>query len=140
MSDNVDLVRSIFAEWERGDFSSSEWAHPDLELVIADGPTPGHWKGLSVCAKAWRDLLSAWDGMHSDAEEYLEIDDERVFVFAHFSGRGKRSGLDLEQIMGSGRGAALFHVSDGKVTRHVVYLDRDRALADLGLAEPQDPD
>jgi hypothetical protein len=53
---NVDLVRSIFAEWERGDFSSSEWAHPHLELVIADGPTPGHWKGLSVCAEAWRYL------------------------------------------------------------------------------------
>jgi ketosteroid isomerase-like protein len=134
MSENVDLVHSIFAEWERGDFSSSEWAHPDLELVIADGPTPGSWRGLRACAGAWRDLLSAWTDMHPEAEEYRELDAGRVFILAHFCGYGKTSGLDLDQITG-GRGAALFHVRDGKVTRHVVYLDRGRAMADLGLAE-----
>jgi ketosteroid isomerase-like protein len=133
MSENVDIVRSIFVGWERGDFSSTRWAHPDLELVIADGPDPGRWLGMAASAEAWRNLLGAWENMRSEAEEYLAIDDEQVLVLAHFSGRGRRSGLELDQ-MGM-NGAALFQVRHGKIIRHVVYLDRNRALADLGLAQ-----
>jgi hypothetical protein len=34
-------------------------------------------------------------------------------------------------------GARLFHIRDGNVTRLLVYFDRERALADLGL-DPED--
>ena len=131
-SANVDLVRSIWAPWERGDFSSAEWAAPDIEYVIADGPTPGSWRGLAGMAEGWRDFLGAWEEFSGAAEEFRELDGERVLVLLGWSGRGKTSGLDLGRM--PARGAHLFHVRDGKVTRFVIYLDRERAFADLGLA------
>jgi ketosteroid isomerase-like protein len=131
-SANVELVRSIYAEWEYGDYSSAEWAHPEIEYVIADGPSPGTWTGLAGMAEAVRGLLSAWEGLRTEAEEYRELDDQRVLVLDHRSGRGKTSGVDVGQIRATG--AHLFHVRGGKVARIVIYLDRERARADLGLA------
>lgn len=41
VSPNVQLVRSLFLAWERGDFSSAAWANSELEFVIADGLVDG---------------------------------------------------------------------------------------------------
>jgi hypothetical protein len=55
-------------------------------------------------------------------------------VLDHSSGgSGKTSGLEVAQ-MGQ-KGAHLFHIRGGKVTRLVIYFDRKRVLAELGLPE-----
>ena len=133
MSENLDLVRSIYAAWERGDYSSAEWADPEIEYVFVDGPSPSSWTGLAEMANALRDILSAWEGLRLEAEEYRDLDGERVLVLYHFSGRGKASGLEVGQM--HSQGAYLFYLRDGTVTKLVGYWDRDRALADLGLTE-----
>jgi ketosteroid isomerase-like protein len=130
-SANVDLVRSIFAAWKRGDFTSVEWAHPEIEFVFPDGPTPGSWTGVAGLAEGSRTFLSAWEEIRFEADEFHELDGERVLVLFRRSGRGKQSGLELGQIRE--KGANLFHVRGGKVTRLVAYTDRENAFADLGL-------
>ena len=85
-------------------------------------------------AQAWRDLLSTWEDFRvAEVEEYRELDDRRVLVLNRFAGRAKGSGILVEQTRTDG--ASLFEIDNGRVTRLVAYLDRDRAFADLGLAE-----
>jgi ketosteroid isomerase-like protein len=137
VSANLDLVRSIYADWERGDFSSADWAHPEIEFVVADGPEPGRWTGLARMAEAWRDVLSAWQVYRIKTDEYRELDGSQVLVLLHaVGGRGKVSGLELGQTRDEG--ANILHIRGGKVTRLVTYFDRDHALADLGLAPEGD--
>jgi ketosteroid isomerase-like protein len=130
--ENVELIRSIYTPQEHGDYSSAEWADPEIEYVIADGPTPGRWTGLAGMAEGWRGFLSAWEEFRPEVDEYRELDDERVLVLSHYSARGKTSGLELGQIRANGAG--LFHIRGGKVTKLVIYFDREHAFADLGLA------
>ncbi len=137
MSANLDLVRSITAAWERGDFTSVDWAHPEIEYLFHGGPEPGRWIGVAEMATAWFDTLEAWEDYSGVAEEYLEIDHERVLVLTHPSGRGKTSGIEIQQ-MGGGQGALLFHLREGEVTKLDVYWERDHALDDLDLTAEDD--
>jgi len=130
-SANLDLVRSIYDGWARGDFSSVEWAHPEIEYIFADGPHPGTWTGLAGMARGNRDFLAAWEDWRIEADEYRALDYERVLVFTRMSGRGKTSGLELGPMRDLG--ATLFQVRLAKVTRLTLYWDRNRALVDLGL-------
>ncbi len=126
-------MQSIHAAWERGDFSSAEWAHPDIEYENVGGPSPGSWTGRAGMAEGMRDFLSAWKDFRVNVDQYRELDGERVLALTSYSARGKKSGLELGQMWT--KAALLFHVRGGKVTRIVSYWDRENALADLGLAQ-----
>jgi len=125
---NLSIVRAISDAWERGDYSSVDWADSDIQFVIADGPEAGRCTGRADLAPSLQDFENAWDEYHSRVEEYRELDDG-VLVLTYATGRGKASGVEIGE-----RRANLFQLHDGKVTSLVVYWDRMRALADAGLA------
>jgi ketosteroid isomerase-like protein len=131
--ENVQIVRSIYAGWERGDFGSADWAHPEIEYVVVGGPEPGRWRGLAEMAQSVGDFMSAWEDYRITARDYRGLNDGRVLVLVELSGRGKASGFDIGQMQP--KGAGVFELSDGKVKTLVLYWDRERAFADLGLQD-----
>jgi ketosteroid isomerase-like protein len=133
MSENIDLVRSMYLAFQEGDYSSVVWADPEIEFVVADGPDPGTWHGLDGAAAGMASFASAWQWLRTEAEEFRELDEERVLVLVRYVGRGKASGVRLKEM--EPRSASVYQVRNGKVVRLVLYWDRDRALADLGLEE-----
>jgi len=133
MSENLDLVRSIYADWERGDFSSAEWAHHDIEFVFADGPEAGSSRGIPAMRETWGAAVLAWEKIRVVVDGYRELDPERVLLLCHSAGRGRSSGLQLGEIEQSE--AILFTIRREKVVRLALYWDSDRAFADLGLKE-----
>jgi ketosteroid isomerase-like protein len=133
VSSNLDLVKSIYAAWERGDWSSVDWADPDIEFSVVGGLDEGSWKGVAGMANAWTDQLRAWQDLRAVAEEFRELDDGRVLVLMRNEGRGRGSGIDLGEI--ATEAANIFTVRDGRVVSLSIYPDRARALADLGLSD-----
>jgi ketosteroid isomerase-like protein len=130
MSENLDLVRPIYADWERGDFRRTDWADPEFEMTSPDSVEGGVVKGLESAGRTWRAWLNSWQDYRAEASEVRVIDHERVLVLGRMSGQGR-----LSEAGGEAETVNLFHIRDGKVVRLVLYHDRDRALADLGLKE-----
>jgi len=126
---NVELVRSIYEAWEHGDFSrTAEWADPEIECASVGGPVTGGFTGIAAIADGWRAMLEILDAAHPEAQDYRDLDEERVLVLGCLRGRDKSSGQDVEQLR-----ANLFRIRDGKVVRLIFYWDRGRAFADAGI-------
>jgi ketosteroid isomerase-like protein len=129
MSENLDLVRSIYADWERGDFGSAEWADPNIDFAIIGGPTRYEaTHGIPGMARSTREFLTEWEGYRVEAEEYRELDEERILVLTLDTARGRTSGVHTVA-----KRAHVLHLHGGKVVSAALYWDRDRAFADLGL-------
>jgi hypothetical protein len=114
-----------------------EWAGDGFEFSITGnerGPADGRWQGLSEARKGLGNYLGAFEDLRPEVEEYREIDAERVLVLSHPVGRGKTSGLELDHELLRSKGAQLFHIKGGKVTRIVHYRHRERAFSELGLS------
>jgi ketosteroid isomerase-like protein len=124
-SANVKLVHSVYTAWKRGNFNSAEWADPEIEYAIAG--VGRWWTGVGGRGGLLRDFLSAWEGWRDKGVEYREVDDERVLVLT----RARRREVDRGAIRA--KGASLFHIRDGKVTKLVAYVDSGLALFELGL-------
>jgi ketosteroid isomerase-like protein len=127
--ENVERVREIFGAWERGDFSSVDWADPEIEFAIP-GPDPRVHRGVGDMSRAWAEWLAAWEEFGVEARRYIDAGD-KVVVDQLFRGKGRGSGIPVDEIPG----AAVFTLRDGKVIRFQGFTTLEAALAAASAQE-----
>ena len=74
-------------------------------------------------------FASAWTDLQVTAEQFIDAGD-RVFVAAHFRGRGRSSGITVET-----RLYEVYTLRDHKVVRVDEFTNRDEALEAARLSE-----
>jgi ketosteroid isomerase-like protein len=131
VSANLDLVRSIFADWERGS-DITEAFDPKVEFTRTGGgsdvlgyPTESRGiDGLWAALGAWTD---EWSDVQAEAESFVEVE-KRVLVLVRHRGVGKRSGVKMDHVDGW-----VFSISEGRIVRWDAYWNPDDAKRAVGL-------
>ena len=134
---NVDVVVKQFGDTNARNFAAVMEAYAEDVMLVMHGEKVG-MLGRTVSGKA---AVGEWfgDWLRQFARDYrFHIEEsrsigDRVFLVATHSGRGRDSGVPVEE-----RWAYVYTVREGKVTRVELWGDRDAreaALEAAGLSE-----
>ena len=124
---NLEIVRAIYSAWGRGDFSSADWADPEIEFKLP-GPEARVHRGVESMGRAWADWMGVFDGLSMVGEAFNDAGD-KVVVQQLFRGTGKGSGFPIDEMPG----ANVLTLRDGKVVRMEGHTTIEAALAAAGL-------
>lgn len=135
MADVPDVdrfVRDIYEVLNRMELDRiPEFADPDIEFVSATARIEGEsgvfrgYEGLREYASLMAEL---WDEARWDVDAVEQIGEDRALVILHFSGRGGRSGVEIEQEVG-----AVIATRNGRAIRFEGFPSAAEARRAVGL-------
>ena len=131
--ENIKVVRESLEAWLAGDLEkAAKLLDPEVEF---HGTVGGLQEGEIAHGQSQIDHqfeevdMEAWEERRLEAEEFIDAGDD-VVVLLHEYRRGRGSGIELET-----KTAVVVAVSGGRVVRIQGYMDRDAALAAVGLSD-----
>ena len=123
----VEVVRRVWGAAERGDLDGfiAGFA-PDVSwdmTTATDWPEPEVHTGRDTVREFMIRWVGSWDDFRSEVVDVSDVDGE-VVLSSRDAGRGKASGLTMEQVR-----AHRIEVRDGLIQRVRSYASKDDALA-----------
>jgi ketosteroid isomerase-like protein len=85
----------------------------------------GSWRGRAAGRRYLQQWYDLFDGLTTEPLEIVEAGDDQVVVYIRYSGRAKRTGMEVPPEYF----AVLTEVRDGKITRAREYATTAEALA-----------
>ena len=132
----METVRRAWDAWTAGDMRAALSAFaPDVVWDVTRGEIPdlGVYRGPEGVAQFFRDWQEeSFDDYHAVPDQFIDAGDGRVLVRVHQRGRGRLSGLELDD---ADPHAQLWTVADGTVVRVEIYRSWTEALEAAGLSE-----
>jgi ketosteroid isomerase-like protein len=125
---NVEIVRELWDAYSRGDFDRVlALSDPYVVLVsLEEGPLYGPDAVRANYAR-W---MEAWEEQPETTVEEVTGNGDHVFVIACFQGRGRGSGVRVEQ-----RLYEVYTLRNGRILRVDEFSDRAEALKVAGLRD-----
>jgi ketosteroid isomerase-like protein len=131
--DTVDVAKRVIDAYNRRDVDGlfAELATPDFEWYPAliralDG---GGVRGREGVERFVVDTRENWEELQIIAEEFRDLGD-RVLVLGRMKGRGKGSGVPVDQPF-----VSILDFRGDRIWRSQVYLDHVEGLEAAGLSE-----
>jgi ketosteroid isomerase-like protein len=123
--ENVQVVRRLFEEYERGDWDAAlECLSP--EVVYETGQElPAIGRG--AVRRMWERWGDAWDEIDTEPGDYIDAGDS-VLVTVTYRGRGAGSGIEHDDVLFD-----VYELRDRLVVRKREFRDRAEALREAGL-------
>jgi uncharacterized protein len=127
--ENVELIRSAFDAYERGDIEAVLAVCADDILitqapeVIATGVPPEH-HGHDGVLEAFGIWPNQWDDFQIEIQRIVADPGDQVVVDTLQRGRGKQSGVEVEANF-----FFTFAVRDGRIAEWRIFTDESDALA-----------
>src|SRR6202011_2434301 len=109
---NVEVVRRLVAAFQRAEPDQAlGYLDPNVEFDARTRPDGKVWHGPEGVRRALADWMDEWDAYEMEVERYVDAGADKVLLLWRERGRGRASGMPLEQ-----EGAVVVTLRDGRVS------------------------
>jgi ketosteroid isomerase-like protein len=126
--ENVELLRKLQDDWNRGERNFADAYHPDVEFLPLRAATEGAYHGLSGIEAFISDTSEVFDRFEMNFE-FTDLG-QQVLAFGTIHVRAKGSGVETDVQTGG-----LFTFRDGKIVRWEDFGSKSKALEAADLSE-----